>query len=88
VNRNLFPKTCQAKTVSRKKVENCFKSLLKDFCQTSQNEYGGGIAGNVQGLLLRWHSMDFSPERQHNNEPKAEDNYKSRTMNFQPGTAA
>jgi hypothetical protein len=27
------------------------------------------------------------PERQTNSEPKAEDNYKSRTMNFQPGTA-
>ena len=30
-----------------------------------------------QGLLLRWHSMNFSPERQHNSEPKAEDKYKS-----------
>jgi len=28
-------------------------------------------------LLLRWRSMNFSPKRQHNNEPKAEDNYKS-----------
>ena len=32
---------------------------------------------DVQGLLLRWHSMNFSPERQPNNEPKAEDKYKS-----------
>ena len=31
---------------------------------------------DVEGLLLRWHSMNFSPERQHNSEPKAEDNYK------------
>jgi hypothetical protein len=38
------------------------------------------------GLLLRWHSMNFSPERQPSNEPKAEDNYKSRTMNVTPGT--
>jgi hypothetical protein len=44
------------------------------------------VPHNVGGLLLRWHSMNFSPERQPNNEPKAEDNYKSRTMNFQPGT--
>ncbi|WP_170971213.1 hypothetical protein [Ilyomonas limi] len=44
------------------------------------------LTANVGGLLLRWHSMSFSPERQPNNEPKAEDNYKSRTMNFQPGT--
>jgi hypothetical protein len=35
------------------------------------------IAGNVQGLLLRWYSMFLSPERQPSSEPKAEDNYKS-----------
>jgi hypothetical protein len=35
------------------------------------------VAGNGQGLLLRWHSINFSPERQPNSEPKAEDNYKS-----------
>jgi hypothetical protein len=34
------------------------------------------MAGNVGGLLLRWYSMNFSPDRQHNSEPKAEDNYK------------
>jgi hypothetical protein len=34
------------------------------------------IAYNVQGLLLRWHSMNFSPERQPNSEPKAEDKNK------------
>jgi hypothetical protein len=35
------------------------------------------ITYNVQGLLLRWHSMNFSPERQPNSEPKAEDKNKS-----------
>jgi hypothetical protein len=35
------------------------------------------VTANVSGLLLRWHSMNFSPARQPNNEPKAEDNYKS-----------
>ncbi len=44
------------------------------------------VVYNVGGLLLRWHSMNFSPERLHKSEPKAEDKYKSRTMNFQPGT--
>jgi hypothetical protein len=28
-------------------------------------------------LLLRWHSMNFSPEGQPNNEPKAEDKTKA-----------
>jgi len=40
---------------------------------------------NEQGLLLRWHPMFLSPERQPSSEPVAEDKYKSRTMNFQPG---
>ena len=45
------------------------------------------VTHNVQGLMLRWHSMNISPERQPISEPEAEDNYKSSTMNFQPGTA-
>ena len=40
------------------------------------------IACNVQGLLLRWHSMNFSPERQLNSEPKAEDKYKKLNNEF------
>jgi hypothetical protein len=36
-----------------------------------------GMTHNVQGLLLRWNSMNVSPERQPNSEPKAEDKYKS-----------
>jgi hypothetical protein len=43
------------------------------------------MAAYVRGLLLRWRLMNFSPERQTCSEPKAEDNYKSSTMNFQPG---
>ena len=35
------------------------------------------IAGNEQGLLLRWYSMLVQPERQTISEPKAEDMYKS-----------
>jgi hypothetical protein len=35
------------------------------------------MAAYVQGLLLRWHSMNFSPKRQPNREPKAEDKNKS-----------
>jgi hypothetical protein len=35
------------------------------------------MAYYVQGLLLRWHSMNFSPKRQPNSEPKAEDKNKS-----------
>jgi len=45
------------------------------------------VAGNGQGLLLRWHSKFLSPERQPDSEPIAEDKYKSRTMNVAPGTA-
>ena len=38
------------------------------------------VTANVQGLLLRWHSMNFSPERQppdnYRDKPKAEDKTK------------
>ena len=44
------------------------------------------ITANGQGLLLRWHSMNFSPERQTSSEAKAEENFKSRTKNVTPGT--
>jgi len=42
------------------------------------------IAGNVGGLLLRWHSMFLSPERQPNSEPKAEDKTKAEQRIFSP----
>jgi hypothetical protein len=38
----------------------------------------------VQGLLLRWHSMNFSPKRQPNTEPKAEDKTKVEQRTFSP----
>jgi hypothetical protein len=44
------------------------------------------VTYNVEGLARGWYSMNYSPERQTSNEPKTEDNYKSRTKNVVPGT--
>jgi hypothetical protein len=44
------------------------------------------IAAYVQGLLLRWQSMNFSPERQPSNEPKVEDNCKKMNNEFSART--
>jgi hypothetical protein len=56
-------------TVNEQKVEILFRCSIENFQPKP-------LRNSEQSLLLRWHSMNFSRERQPNNEPKAEDKYK------------
>jgi hypothetical protein len=71
-----YKKSVRQKLSCEKKPEKCVRGFVEKFLSTAE-KCKLSIACNVQGLLLRWHSMNVSPKRQPNSEPKAEDKNKS-----------